>query len=308
MAQRHQGSARGLRGRNELVTPESGQRPRFGGRHRLDGDPPRCRQRSTRNSDRRGRPPGPEPGARCRRDIQPRLQRHRHHPRPVRSLEIRTALRSWHGGGRRRRRRGVWRRGTPWTASDRRHRRGAGRLRVWRCSMRQRCRRCRAGSASSTRRRCTSPTSLVGCALRERGRLRPARSSLSTPPRAAWARGSVQLAKAFGAVVIATAGTDEKVDFCRQLGADHAVNYRTEDFVGYVDDVTNGRGVDLAFDSVGGQVTKDTFRTMAFNGRHLIVGFAADIALEESRSACSRASTATSTSSASALPSSTILA
>ena len=55
----------------------------------------------------------------------------------------------------------------------------------------------------------------------------------------------------------------------------------TDDFVGYVDDVTNGRGVDIAFDSVGGQVTTDTFRTMAFNGRHLIVGYAADITLEE---------------------------
>ena len=93
--------------------------------------------------------------------------------------------------------------------------------------------------------------------------------------------GVVQLAKAFGAIVIATAGSDEKIDFCRQLGADYAVNYRTDDFVAYVDDVTNGHGVDLAFDSVGGQVTTDTFRAMAFNGRHLIVGFAADITLEE---------------------------
>lgn len=93
--------------------------------------------------------------------------------------------------------------------------------------------------------------------------------------------GVVQLAKAFGAIVIATAGTDAKVEFCRQLGTDHAVNYRENDFVAYVDDVTDGRGVDIAFDSVGGQVTTDTFRAMAFNGRHLIVGFAADITLEE---------------------------
>ena len=93
--------------------------------------------------------------------------------------------------------------------------------------------------------------------------------------------GVIQLAKAFGAIVIATAGSDEKVEFCRQLGADHAVNYRDGDFVAYVDDVTNGRGVDVAFDSVGGQVTIDTYRTMAFNGRHLIVGYAADITLEE---------------------------
>jgi NADPH2:quinone reductase len=93
--------------------------------------------------------------------------------------------------------------------------------------------------------------------------------------------GVIQLAKAAGATVIATAGSGEKVEFCRQLGADYAVNYRENDFVELVDDVSNGHGVDIAFDSIGGQVTTDTFRTMAFNGRHLIVGFAADITLEE---------------------------
>ena len=116
------------------------------------------------------------------------------------------------------------------------------------------------------------PYLLGWLALRERGRLRAGEIVLVHAAAGGVGSGVVQLAKAFGAVVIATAGTEEKVDFCRQLGADHAVNYRTEDFVEYVDDVTNGRGVDLAFDSVGGQVTKDTFRTMAFNGRHLIVG------------------------------------
>ena len=93
--------------------------------------------------------------------------------------------------------------------------------------------------------------------------------------------GVVQLAKAFGATVIATAGTDEKVKLCYELGADYAINYSTDDFVGYVADVTNGRGVDIAFDTIGGQVTQDTFRAMAFNGRHLIVGFSADIGVEE---------------------------
>jgi NADPH2:quinone reductase len=93
--------------------------------------------------------------------------------------------------------------------------------------------------------------------------------------------GVVQLAKAFGATVIATAGTDEKVRFCLELGADYAVNYTTTDFVEFVADVTNGRGVNVAFDTVGGKVTTDTFRAMAFNGRHLIVGFSADIGVEE---------------------------
>ena len=92
---------------------------------------------------------------------------------------------------------------------------------------------------------------------------------------------AVQLAKAFGATVIGTAGTDEKVALCRSLGADYGVNYCSDDFVAFVDDVTNGRGVDVAFDTVGGVVTTQTFRVMAFNGRHLIIGFASGIESEE---------------------------
>ncbi len=123
---------------------------------------------------------------------------------------------------------------------------------------------------------------LVGwLALRERGRVKAGDVVLVHAGAGGVGSGVVQLAKAFGAVVIATAGSDEKVEFCRQLGADYAINYRENDFVGYVDEVTNGHGVDIAFDSIGGQVTTDTFRTMAFNGRHLIVGFAADITMEE---------------------------
>jgi NADPH2:quinone reductase len=59
------------------------------------------------------------------------------------------------------------------------------------------------------------------------------------------------------------------------------VNYRSGDFVAFVDDVTNGQGVDVAFDTVGGSVTTETFRVMAFNGRHLIIGFASGIQAEE---------------------------
>jgi NADPH2:quinone reductase len=123
---------------------------------------------------------------------------------------------------------------------------------------------------------------LVGwLALRERGRVTDGDVVLVHAGAGGVGSGVVQLAKALGAFVIATAGSDEKVEFCRQLGADHAVNYRQDDFVGFVNDITNGRGVDLAFDAVGGQVTTDTHRVMAFNGRHLIVGYAADITLEE---------------------------
>ncbi len=59
------------------------------------------------------------------------------------------------------------------------------------------------------------------------------------------------------------------------------INYNEEDFVAAVLDATKGRGVDVAFDSVGGAVTTDTFRCMAFNGRHLLVGFASGIEAED---------------------------
>jgi NADPH2:quinone reductase len=125
------------------------------------------------------------------------------------------------------------------------------------------------------------PYLLSYLALRVRGRV--AAGDIVLVHAAAGGAGSaaVQLAKSFGATVIATAGTDEKVAFCRALGADYGVNYRSGDFVAFVDDVTNGQGVDVAFDTVGGSVTTETFRVMAFNGRHLIIGFASGIQAEE---------------------------
>jgi NADPH:quinone reductase len=125
------------------------------------------------------------------------------------------------------------------------------------------------------------PYLLSYLALRVRGRLAAGEVVLIHAAAGGAGSAAVQLAKAFGATVIATAGTDEKIDFCRTLGADYAVNYRSQDFVAFVDDVTNGRGVDVAFDTVGGAVTTDTFRVMALNGRHLIIGFASGIEEEE---------------------------
>jgi NADPH2:quinone reductase len=125
------------------------------------------------------------------------------------------------------------------------------------------------------------PYLLSYLALRVRGRVGPGDVVLVHAAAGGAGSAAVQLAKALGATVIATAGTDDKVAFCRTLGADYGVNYRSEDFVAFVDDVTNGRGVDVAFDTVGGSVTTETFRAMAFNGRHLIIGFASGIEEEE---------------------------
>src|SRR5712692_10499516 len=76
--------------------------------------------------------------------------------------------------------------------------------------------------------------------------------------------GAIQLGKAAGARVIATAGSDEKLDVCRKLGADHAINYKTQDFAEEVKSITGGRGADVYDRST---------KCIAFEGRIVVVGF-----------------------------------
>ena len=85
---------------------------------------------------------------------------------------------------------------------------------------------------------------------------------------------AIQLGKAAGARVIATAGGPDKVQVCRDLGADVVIDYNAEDFVAVVKDVTSGRGADVIYDSVGGDITDRSRKCIAFEGRLLIVGFA----------------------------------
>lgn len=86
---------------------------------------------------------------------------------------------------------------------------------------------------------------------------------------------SIQLAKALGAKVIATAGGPEKTALCKQCGADHAIDYRAGDFVAAVKNITGGHGADVVIDPVGGDVFDATTKCIAFEGRIVIVGFAA---------------------------------
>jgi NADPH2:quinone reductase len=85
---------------------------------------------------------------------------------------------------------------------------------------------------------------------------------------------AIQLAVAAGARVIATAGGAEKVAVCRRLGAEEAIDYREGDFVERVKELTGGRGADVIFDPVGGDVFDRSRRCIAFEGRLLVVGFA----------------------------------
>jgi NADPH:quinone reductase len=84
---------------------------------------------------------------------------------------------------------------------------------------------------------------------------------------------AIQIARAAGARVISTAGGDEKVEICRKLGAEIAVDYEQENFVDAVKEATEGRGADVIFDPVGGDVFDLSRRCVAFEGRIVIVGF-----------------------------------
>jgi len=82
---------------------------------------------------------------------------------------------------------------------------------------------------------------------------------------------AIQLAKAAGATVIATAGSDDKCAACMQLGADHAVNYKTHDFETEVQRITGGRGVDVVLDMVAGAYVAREVNCMAEQGRLVII-------------------------------------
>lgn len=85
---------------------------------------------------------------------------------------------------------------------------------------------------------------------------------------------AVQIGKALGARVIATAGGPEKLEVARRAGADVAIDYAAGDWVDAVKQATGGRGADVIYDSVGGDVTDGSLRCIAWNGRLLVIGFA----------------------------------
>jgi len=84
---------------------------------------------------------------------------------------------------------------------------------------------------------------------------------------------AIQLARAFDARVLATAGSAERCAACERLGADRAINYQEEDFVAVVKEVTGGRGVDLILDMVGGDYVRRNIETLAANGRLVQISF-----------------------------------
>ncbi|MBP7336237.1 NAD(P)H-quinone oxidoreductase [Niveispirillum sp.] len=84
---------------------------------------------------------------------------------------------------------------------------------------------------------------------------------------------AIQVAKALGATVFATAGGSDKVAACRDLGADHAIDYKTQDFVAVVKEATGKRGVDVVLDMVGGDYLPRNIDCLAVDGRHVTIAF-----------------------------------
>jgi NADPH2:quinone reductase len=86
---------------------------------------------------------------------------------------------------------------------------------------------------------------------------------------------AIQVAKAAGATVIAAASTAAKCALCLRIGADHAIDYASTDLRQAIKVLTQGRGVDVVYDPVGGSWAEPAFRSIAWRGRYLVVGFAA---------------------------------
>jgi putative PIG3 family NAD(P)H quinone oxidoreductase len=107
----------------------------------------------------------------------------------------------------------------------------------------------------------------------DRGRLRSGESFLVHGGSSGIGTTAIQLAKAFGARVFATAGNAEKCEACEKLGADRAINYRDEDFVEVIGEATGGKGVDVVLDMVGGDYIPRSIKIMAVDGRHVSIAF-----------------------------------
>ncbi|HTM61493.1 MAG TPA: NADPH:quinone oxidoreductase family protein [Burkholderiales bacterium] len=112
-------------------------------------------------------------------------------------------------------------------------------------------------------------------ALRDRGALKSGETLLVLGAAGGVGLAAIEIGKALGARVIACASTDEKLAVCREHGADAGINYATEDLRERTKALTEGRGVDVVYDAVGGPYTEPAFRSLAWRGRLLVVGFAA---------------------------------
>jgi NADPH:quinone reductase len=111
-------------------------------------------------------------------------------------------------------------------------------------------------------------------ALKGRARLQAGETLLVLGAAGGVGLAALQLGKAMGARVIAVASSPEKLEICRANGADALINYSSEDLRERIKALTDGKGPDVIYDPVGGPYTEAAFRSIAWGGRHLVIGFA----------------------------------
>ena len=111
-------------------------------------------------------------------------------------------------------------------------------------------------------------------ALIDRGQLKAGETVLVLGAAGGVGTAALQIAKAAGARVIAAASSDEKCALCRLLGADETLNYTTGDVRAALKAMTGGKGPDVVYDPVGGDLAEPVFRSLAWRGRYLVIGFA----------------------------------
>ena len=116
---------------------------------------------------------------------------------------------------------------------------------------------------------CTSYHALKECAA-----LKPGESVLILGAAGGVGTTAIEIAKAMGAHVIAAASTDEKLEFCKDVGADDVINYSDQPLKDSVRAMTDGKGVDVVYDPVGGELAEQALRATGWHGRYLVVGFA----------------------------------
>jgi NADPH:quinone reductase len=112
-------------------------------------------------------------------------------------------------------------------------------------------------------------------ALRDRAALKAGETLLVLGAAGGVGLAAIEIGRALGARVIACASSEEKLAVCREHGADATINYAADDLRERVKALTDGRGVDVVYDAVGGTYTEPAFRSLAWRGRLLVVGFAA---------------------------------
>lgn len=112
-------------------------------------------------------------------------------------------------------------------------------------------------------------------ALMDRAQLKAGETVLVLGAAGGVGTSAIQIAKVAGARVIAAASSDEKCALCKSLGADATINYSKENLREAIKTLTNGKGPDVIYDPVGGDFSEPAFRSIAWRGRYLVVGFAA---------------------------------